>query len=98
MTSKKGISSTAVTINSGNWQAAQLFVPQVIATDTRGSSTDGRVMVHGRLVTRADGKDQVVVDLDVAAIDRKLAIRQANDRLEGKPPRVGTSWDSIGRR
>lgn len=70
--------------------------PQSFAlpSDTRGTSNQGVLMVQGRFVEQVQGGAQFVVTVDPAAIDRKLAIRKLNDRLEGRTPRSDTFADT----
>ena len=93
MTANKTLSTTVVgsSLSASAWKLAEGLQNKSQSTDTRGISSDGKLMLQGRIVTnpRGGGK-QVVVTVDPIAIDRKLAIRRMNERLEGHSLRSDT--------
>lgn len=98
MPSRKAVSNTALSVSSIKWQRVEQTGQRTESADTRGLSNEGVLMVQGRYVAQANGGVHLVVTVDPAAIDRKLAIRQVNDRIEGRSSRSGTFADSKVRR
>lgn len=94
MTSRKGISTTADAIPAGGWQPINQAHQRVSSTDTRGPSSEGLLLVQGRYVAQDKGGVQLVVTVDPAAIDRKIAIRRVNDQIEGRTLRSNTLADT----
>lgn len=88
----KEVNSTARSA-SGQWTLVPDAKPRVYSSDTKGSVTGASVLHQGRVERGADGRMGVVVNVNPSAVDRKLAIRQANDRLQGRDAKSGTFVD-----
>jgi hypothetical protein len=71
-------------ISLGDWKQAQEPPRIAIRSDTRGISSHGVVFLQGRYVTGQYGIQELMVSFDPVAFERKLAIRQLNERLEGR--------------
>lgn len=93
VTSSKKISSTNVSISSDGWQTVDLQQKAASPADTRAVSNESVLMMQGRYIECPQGGVQIVITVDPAAVDRKIAIRQMNDRLEGRSPRSDTFID-----
>lgn len=98
MTSRKGISTTADPISAGGWHTINQAHQRVSSADTSGLSSEGVLMIQGHYVAQEKGGVQLVVTVDPAAIDRKIAIRMVNDQIEGRTPRSNTLADTKFRR
>lgn len=99
MTGTKRTSLTDVSVApTGGWRLVESPAKPAPTSDTRGASTEGVLLVQGRMITQAGSRSQVVVTVDPAAIDRKLTIRKLNDRLEGRTARSDTFADFKPRR
>jgi hypothetical protein len=84
---------------SGMATWAERDLPKVrAAADTRGVSLQGKLLVQGKYIAQAGEPEVVVVTVSPSAVDRKLAIRQMNERLEGKAPTSNTLPDTLNRR
>lgn len=86
MNNAKNSATTAISASSGSWKPVE-EKPRLQPTDTRGMLNRGAVVVQGRYV---DGGTRLVVTMDPAVVERKLAIREINDKLEGRAPRIVT--------
>jgi hypothetical protein len=84
------VTTVAGSLSSGAWRLSEGLREKTYSNDTTGISVDGRLMVQGRLIQESQGRYQVVVTIDPAAVDRKLAIRKLNDQLEGRSPQSNT--------
>jgi hypothetical protein len=83
----------------GNGHLAESDLPKVrAAADTRGVSLQGKLLVQGKYIAQAGEPEVVVVTVSPSAVDRKLTIRQMNERLEGKAPTSNTLPDTLNRR
>lgn len=98
MTDRKILKTTAPSIPTGGWRRVEQFRDAVNSPDTRGPSNASVVLVQGRYIKEGPNADKLLVTVDPAAIDRKIAIRQLNDRLEGRTPRSDTVGDVSARR
>jgi hypothetical protein len=78
------------------WAEADLPKARPAATDARGTSLQGKLLVQGKYVAKT-GEPEIVVTVSPSAVDRKLAIRQMNERLEGKVPTSNTLADALDR-
>jgi hypothetical protein len=84
---------------SGMATWAESDLPKVrAAADTRGVSLQGKLLVQGKYIAQAGEPEVVVVTVSPSAVDRKLAIRQMNERFEGKAPTSNTLPDTLNRR
>jgi cysteine synthase len=72
------------------WAESDLPKVRPAAADTRGVSLQGKLLVQGKYIAQAGKPEVVVVTVSPSAVDRKLAIRQMNERLEGKAPTSNT--------
>ncbi len=90
MNTVKTVTTVSGSLSSGAWRLTEGPHAKTYSNDTTGISAEGRLMVQGRLVEGSQGGYQVVVTIDPAAVDRKLAIRKMNDQLEGRSPRSNT--------
>jgi hypothetical protein len=77
------------------WAQADLPKVRPAATDTRDVSLQGKLLVQGKYVVKAGEPEVVVVTVSPSAVDRKLAIRHMNERLDGKAPISNTSADTL---
>ncbi|WP_145931056.1 hypothetical protein [Immundisolibacter cernigliae] len=98
MTGNMRIFETAELVSATGWKLVDQPQSVALPSDTRGTSNHGVLMVQGRIVEQVQGGAQFVVTVDPAAIDRKLAIRKLNDRLEGYTPRNDTFADTKAQR
>lgn len=90
MSNVKTVTTVAGSLSSCAWRLTEGLHAKTPSNDTTGISADGRLMVQGRLIQESQGRYQVVVTIDPAAVDRKLAIRKLNDQLAGRLPRSNT--------
>jgi hypothetical protein len=74
-------SGTSISI-SGLTRAAEA-TPVLSRTGTHLTKTN-HVVLQGSYVKRADGLSELVVSVDPASVERKLAIRAINSRGEGR--------------
>lgn len=89
--SKRPSTTVAGSLSATAWKLAEGLQHRSQSTDTRGLSGEGKLMVQGRIVQVGQGGDTLLsVTIDPAAVDRKLAIRKMNERLEGHSPRSNT--------
>jgi hypothetical protein len=94
---KRSGSTTGSLSGMATWAQADLPKVRPAATDTRGVSLQGKLLVQGKYVAKAGEPEVVVVTVSPSAVDRKLAIRQMNERLEGKAPVSNTMADAPNR-
>jgi hypothetical protein len=62
----------------------------VVRSDTNAALTQDVVLIPGRL-TSMHGTNEVVISVEPSAVDRKLAIRDLNGRLQGRTAKSNTS-------
>jgi hypothetical protein len=94
---KRFESTTGSLSGMATWAQADLPKFGPAARDTRGASMQGKLLVQGRYVSKAGEPQVVVVTVSPSAVDRKLAIRQMNERLEGKAPISNTMANAPNR-
>ena len=90
-------SPTASRLKIGRWASVLEAKLRTPSSDTSSSASKGVVLLQGKYEKRPDGRAQVVVEVIPAVVDRKIAIRKANDRLDSVATSTATSVD-IGRR
>jgi len=76
-------SSTSISL--GRWalrEGGLVRAPQ--SSDTSGHSRQEVVLVQGRYVQGIYGESEVSVSVVPATVERKLAIRQINEQLQGR--------------
>lgn len=94
---KHSKSTTGSLSGMASWTETNLAKIRPAAADTRGVSLQGKLLVQGKLVATPGGPEVVVVTVNAFGVDRKLAIRRMNERLEGKGPTSNTSADASNR-
>jgi hypothetical protein len=82
----KKYSSTSTSL--GSWTKQQSAPNYVRSSDTGGISTEGTVLLSGRL---AHGGGEVVLSVQPRVVERKIAIRSLNDRLQGRTVETNTA-------
>lgn len=92
------ISDTVDFVSAADWKRVDQPQCVTLPSDTRGTSSEGVLMLQVRIVEQVQGGAQFVLMVDPVAIDRKLAIRKLNDRLEGRMPHSDTFADTKPRR
>jgi hypothetical protein len=98
MTMNKRFGSTTGSLSgTATWTQARLPKVGPAARDTRGVSMQGKLLVQGKYVCKAGEPQVVVVTVSPSVVDRKLAIRQMNERLEGKSPISNTMANAPNR-
>ena len=90
---KRWQSTTGSLSNMAAWAESDLPKVRPAVTDTRDVSLQGKLLVQGKYVATAGEPELVVVTVSPSSVDRKLAIRQMNERLEGKAPISNTMAD-----
>jgi hypothetical protein len=99
MTMNKRSQSTEGSLSGmAAWTETDLLKVRPVAAETRDVSLQGKLLVQGKYVAKAGEPEVVVVTASPSAVDRKLAIRRMNERLEGKAPMSNTSADAVSRR
>jgi hypothetical protein len=99
MTMNKGWQSTTGSLsNMAAWAESDLPKVRPAVTDTRDISLQGKLLIQGKYVAKAGEPELVVVTVSSSAVDRKLAVRKMNERLEGKTPMSNTSPEALNRR
>jgi hypothetical protein len=94
---KHSRSTTGSLSGTATWAETDLPKLRPAAADTRSVSLQGKLLVQGKYVAEAGEPEVVVVTVSASAVDRKLAIRQMNERLEGKAPTSNTLADALNR-
>jgi hypothetical protein len=80
--------TTSVSIS--NW-TTQHNAPRVVSkSDTNGALTQDVVLISGRLISTR-GANEVLISVEPATIDRKLAIRNLNRTLQGGTAKSNTA-------
>jgi len=72
------------------WTILQSPPRTISKSDTLGISTQDVVLISGRLVSSSQGINEVVISVEPSAVDRKLAIRNLNERLQGRTTKSNT--------
>lgn len=93
MTISKRTVGTVASVSAAGWRLIEQPVRAAAPSDTRARSNENALLVQGRIVNPPYGGTEFVVTVDPTLIDRKLAIRTLNDRLEGRTPRSNTFAD-----
>lgn len=88
--SRKSPTTVKGPLSATAWKLVKDFRYKTQSTDTRGVSSEGKVLVQGRIVGLRGADTQLVVMVDPGSVDRKLAIRRMNDQLEGRSPSSNT--------
>ena len=89
MTKKAQQQTTSMSISS--W-TTQHDAPRVLSkSDTKGGLAEDVVLISGRIVSSSQGSNEVLISVEPAAIDRKLAIRSLNRTLQGGTAKSNTA-------
>jgi hypothetical protein len=76
--------ATTTSISFSEWTSLTTLPSVVIKPNTVFEMSDNVVLIKGQYVVGADGVKQLMVTVDPATIERKLAIRELNAQLEGR--------------
>ena len=89
-------STTQITMSIPTDEWASSEPPRVlISSNTQYELSDQVVLIQGQYVRGPSGNEQLMVSIDPATIERKLAIRELNAQLEGRTVKSHTYAVSI---
>jgi len=79
----KSTTQSTMSTNLNKWTRSE--PPQVfINSNTRYELSERVVLVQAQYVSGPSGSKQLMVSIDPAAIERKLAIRELNAQIDGR--------------
>ena len=84
MSEKINIQATA-SISFNDWTRAEEPPRVAFSSNTQHELSGHVVLIQGKFINGPSGDKQLMVSVDPAAIERKLAIRELNAQLEGRP-------------
>jgi hypothetical protein len=86
----KGTREVTTSVSISNW-TTQHTAPRVVSrSDTNSALSQDVVLISGRLIS-TDGANEVLISVEPATIDRKLAIRNLNRALQGETVKSNTA-------
>jgi hypothetical protein len=84
MSSKDIKPSTTAVITSENWVTTVFVRPHSAAGKTTALSDPNAVIISGQSRVSREGKTEIILSVDPAAVTKKMAIRKLNEELEGR--------------
>lgn len=82
MTKPEILNTLSVSIS--DWTEPTIIPRVLLTSNTNYELSDQVVLVQGKYIKRESGDNLLVVSVDPASIERKLAIRELNAQLEGR--------------
>ena len=86
---------STMSISFNEWAESELPPRVLISSNTQYELSDQVVLIQGQYVNELSGEKQLMVSIDPATIERKLAIRELNAQLDGRTVKSHTYAVSI---
>lgn len=91
----KTTKQNTTSISYAGWTTLVSSPRVMINSNTHYELSDNVVLLKGQYVVGANGIKQLMVSVDPATIERKLAIRELNAQLEGRISKSQTQVDTL---
>jgi hypothetical protein len=91
----KSTTQGTATISYDNWTASTPTPRVMINSSTHYELSDNVVLIQGRYIVGSSGDKQLMVSIDPATIERKLAIRGLNAQIEGRTLKSKTYFETL---